>query len=171
MLMLCIPLVVIAQEVEQLAEVLVLPFANETGKKEYQWLSKNIPDAVVDSMQEKFNFKLMTREKFEEIVAISKPKEPVLFSAHTDVKEIVRISQVVNADIIIYGKYNYDATNKTINVKAFVYHRSRLTTTGTIVLGTPVWTNSKTLTIPVTTANAANDTITVAFAENVESFV
>ncbi len=123
---------------EQLAEVLVLPFANETGKKEYEWLSKNIPSAVVDSMQQKFRFTLMTRDRFEEIVVLSKAKDPVLFRAHTDEKEISKISKVVQADIIIYGKYGYNPSNKTVAVNAFIYHRSRQKTTGTIDMETPV---------------------------------
>lgn len=123
---------------EQLAEVLVLPFANETGKKEYEWLSKNIPAAVVDSMKEKFRFNLLSRDRFEEIVLLSKTKEPVFFRAHTDEKEIVKISKVVNADIIIYGKYAYNKADKTIAVNAFIYHRSRGKTTGNIDMDTPV---------------------------------
>jgi TolB-like protein len=128
-----------AQEAqEQLAEVLVLPFANESGKKEYDWLSKNIPNAIVDSMKDKFRFNLMTRDRFEEIVVLSKAKEPVFFRAHTDENEIVKISKVVNADIIIYGKYTYSKTDKIIKVNAFIYHRSRQKTTGNIDMDTPV---------------------------------
>ncbi len=126
------------QQEEQLAEVLVLPFANETGKKEYEWLSKNLPNAIIDSMKEKFRFNLMTRDRFEEIVVLSKTKEPVFFRPHTDEKEIVKISNVVNADIIIYGQYAYDKANKTIAVNAFIYHRSRQKTTGNIEMDTPV---------------------------------
>lgn len=126
------------EQQEQLAEVLVLPFANETGKKEYEWLSKNIPNAVVDSMKDKFRFNLMTRDRFEEIVVLSKTKEPVFYRAHTDEKEIVKISKVVNADIIIYGKYAYNKADKTITVNAFIYHRSRQKTTGNIDMDTPV---------------------------------
>ncbi|MCX7679557.1 MAG: hypothetical protein N2316_10105 [Spirochaetes bacterium] len=126
------------EQQEQLAEVLVLPFANETQKKEYEWLSKNIPNAIVDSMKEKFRFILMTRDRFEEIVLLSKTKELVLFRPHTDEREIVKISKVVNADIIIYGKYTYSKEEKTIMVNAHIYHRSRGKTTGTIDMITPV---------------------------------
>ncbi len=130
---------VLAQQQEkQLAEVLVLPFANETGKKEYDWLSTNIPDAIVDSMKDKFRFTLMTQNQFEEIVLLFPPKEPVLYHAHTDEKEIEKISKAVNADIIIYGKYTYNKADKVIIVNAFIYHRSRQKTTGNIDMNTPV---------------------------------
>lgn len=136
---LCAGTFLFAQEQqEQLAEVLVLPFANETGKKEYEWLSKNIPNAIVDSMKEKFRFNLITRDRFEEIVLLSKTKEIVLYRPHTDEKEIVKISKVVNADIIIYGKYIYNKEEKIINVNAYIYHRSREKTTGTIEMITPI---------------------------------
>ncbi len=133
-----LPCAIAQQPQEQLAEVLVLPLANETGRKEYEWLSKNIPNAIVDSMKDKFRFNLMTRNRFEEIVVLSKTKEPVFFRAHTDENEIIKISKVVNADIIIYGKYSYNKAAKTITVNAFIYHRSRQKTTGNIDMDTPV---------------------------------
>lgn len=52
------------EQAQQLAEVLVLPFRNESGQKESAWLSHNIPNAIVDSMQEKFNFYLIAQDRF-----------------------------------------------------------------------------------------------------------
>lgn len=126
------------EQAQQLAEVLVLPFRNESGQKEYAWLSHNIPNAIVDSMQEKFQFNLITRDQFEEIVALSKSKETVLYQAVTDETQIKKISTAVNADIIIYGKYTYSKAKKIVIVKAFIYHRSRMATTGNIDMDTPV---------------------------------
>ncbi len=99
-------------EQEQLAGVLVLPFENQTQKNEYDWLSQNIPNAIVESMKEKFRFNLMTRERFEEIVVLSKAKDPVFFRAHTYETEIAKILEIVNVDIIIYGKYGYNQAKK-----------------------------------------------------------
>lgn len=152
---------------QQLAEVLVLPFANETKKKEYDWLSKNIPGAIVDSMKEKFQFNLMTRDRFEEIVVLSKTKEPVFFRAHTDEKEIVKISKAVNADIIIYGKYGYNKAEKRIMVNAFIYHRSRQKTTGTIDMNTPV--TSEMFKLVDTVADSVIEHIAIIAREDAEA--
>jgi TolB-like protein len=123
---------------EQLASVLALPFINETGLKQYDWLANNVPKAIIDSMQEKFRFSLMTEQE-----AFSKPIKKrkftsLKFSALITEEQAAQLCKETGADIIVYGKYNYKEVDKTIDVNASIFHRSRGRVTGNIDMTTPV---------------------------------
>jgi hypothetical protein len=126
------------QPAEQLADVLTLPFINDTGKKQYDWLSKNVPAAVVESMKEKFRFNLLTKERIDADLAKSKKLKSLDFTKLITEKEASEICAAVRTDILIYGNYAYNAADKTVGVNAYIFHRSRGKTTGNIDMVTPV---------------------------------
>jgi len=123
---------------EQLADVLTLPFINDTGKKQYDWLSRNVPNAVIESMKEKFRFNLVTKERIDAELAKSKKLKSLDFGRLITEKEAAEVCATIKADILIYGNYAYDAADKTVGVNAYIFHRSRGKTTGNIDMITPV---------------------------------
>ncbi len=127
-----------ASDNEQLAGVLTLPFVNETRKKQFDWLSKNVPTAIIDSMKEKFRFNLVTKERFDAELSKSKKLKSIDFSSLITEKEAAEVCKTVKADILIYGNYTYDMTDKSLGVNAYIFHRSRGKTTGNIDMVTPV---------------------------------
>ncbi len=125
-------------EEAQLADVLTLPFINDTGKKQYDWLSKNVPNAIIDSMKEKFLFNLVPKERIDTELAKSKKIKSLDFGRLITEKEAAEVCKTVKADILIYGNYAYDAADRTLGINAFIFHRSRGKTTGNIDMVTPV---------------------------------
>lgn len=127
-----------ASDSEQLAGVLTLPFVNETRKKQFDWLSKNVPAAIIESMKEKFRFNLVTKERIDAELAKSKKLKSIDFATLITEKEAAEVCKTVKADILIYGNYTYDAADKSLGVNAYIFHRSRGKTTGNIDMVTPV---------------------------------
>ena len=101
---------------ESLARVSIRNFSDQTNSKNYQYLSESIPEAIEKSMKDKFEFNSMNRKNNE---ALEKNFEKDL--SQFDLPTFKKFAQKTNSDIIIFGRYTYDATAREIMFQPVIY--------------------------------------------------
>ncbi len=100
-----------------LARVAVLNFCNATQNADYEWVEKSLPDAIQESLRERFEFIRQDADKLNAIAAKFPHQDGEYQLAHA--QEIARQSQ---SDILIYGNFRLDPTGKRLLLKAVVYN-------------------------------------------------
>ncbi len=118
---------------DELADVAILKFINNTGSPSYNWLETSLPDAINDSMKDKFEFRRTAKEWAQGI------SEGVLENKNDfDIADIRFIAENTSSDIIIFGNYTFDSNKNKITIYTKIFHLSRNSITGVIALDSPV---------------------------------
>ncbi|MES0489312.1 MAG: hypothetical protein ABUK01_04925 [Leptospirales bacterium] len=101
------------QNEDQLARIVILPFTDNTKSEDYRYLSSSLVDAVGKAMQKKFEY---------EKVGIGKIKTMYRYETKVLVdNEVKAAAKQVNADIVIYGIYDYDTETNEIIFTVDIY--------------------------------------------------
>ncbi len=133
-----LPCGLFSAESNELAEIAILPFMNETRKKEYDWLSKSLAEALLSSMNEKFTFKLVPQDRLKAGLIKHGLSDGAISKKHIYEKKASSLCADIDADILIFGGYNSSAADDSLQVENSVYHKSKGKITATLLETTPI---------------------------------
>ena len=88
-----------------------MDFVNQTGSKNYAYLSNSLSADVKKNIKKKFNYQKTSHEKNEQVLekilkSNRKKKTPVHASVKLNIADIRELSEEQNLDVVIYGSFD-----------------------------------------------------------------
>jgi hypothetical protein len=101
---------------DDLAKVAILPYTDKTYTRNHEYLSESLADAVDKSMQEKFEYIRIDKNKVQKIA-----KKVLKFGEKITKSSGEEIAEDASADIIISGYYTFNEEENTISIHTTIY--------------------------------------------------
>lgn len=104
-----------ASEEKELASVAILPYEDKTGTKNFGYLPGSLVDAIDSSMRQDFTYRRIVPE------TVTKALEAYENIDKSSAKAISLISNELEADIIIFGSFIYNESDKNVTIYTNIY--------------------------------------------------
>ncbi len=100
-----------------LARIAIMNFTNATQSQNYEWVEKSLPDAINESMRERFEF---TRQDAGQVNAIATQYQQV--AGEYTSKDSLKIAKESKSDMLIYGSFRLNETGDQLIIQAIIYN-------------------------------------------------
>ena len=100
---------------EKLTRVTSLPFKNDTGKKELEWLGDSLPGVISQFVQRQFEVVLVPEDE------LIKARKRVGVRRKVNRHSLGTVATLTKAQVAIGGKYTWDEETQLITVYSYVY--------------------------------------------------
>ncbi len=135
-----------SKEQDKLVNIGILPYQNNTGRKDYDYLKLSLTEVIKDGMHRQFIFHDVslgeTRVGFTEIKkeSIESAQKNIKYAKKIDAEKtrIGRIAEEKNTDIVIYGVYIYNKDTNIVQFATRIYFQGSDTLVDVPTVSNPV---------------------------------
>ncbi len=134
------------KEQDELVYIGILPYQNNTGRKDYDYLKLSLTEVIKDGMHRQFIFHdvsmgenrvVFTEIKKESLETAQKNKKYAK-KIQAEKTQIARIGAEKKADIVIYGVYTYDINSNIVKFSTRIYFQGSDTLVDVPTVSNPV---------------------------------
>ncbi|HRP70431.1 MAG TPA: hypothetical protein PLY93_12940, partial [Turneriella sp.] len=126
-------------DTSNLARVGILRFINNTQSENFEWVEQSLPDAIDLSMRARFEYVRLNQDQLQ----IAKEQVPPTENLSGGLKrfsqtDVIKIAQLSNADILIYGDFIVDESSQEIVLRSVIFNAASKQIIGRVENRTPM---------------------------------